>query len=235
MFLWNLDLLLEDPVLFLFLLGIVSISLLVAITFHEFSHALVADRLGDNTARRLGRLSLNPLVHLDPMGTLMLLLVGFGWGKPVPINPYFLRRGERMGMALVGLAGPLSNLVVAGALALPIRMATLKWHSPFSYAKPFMLSEPAFVLADLVGWIIFYNILLAVFNLVPLPPLDGFRVAVGILPRQLAYSFSRIERYGPMVLILVIAFGYFTNFNILWRVLTPAMSFFSRLLVGRGF
>ena len=98
-----------------------------------------------------------------------------------------------------------------------------------------MLSEPAFILADLLGWIIFYNILLAVFNLVPLPPLDGFRVAVGILPRQLSYSFSRIERYGPMILILVIAFSYFTRLDILWRFLTPVMDFFSALLVGRSF
>ena len=235
MLLWNLDLLFRDPVFFLFLLGTISLSLLVAITFHEFSHALMADRLGDATAKRLGRLSLNPLVHLDPVGTLMLFLVGFGWGKPVPVNPYGLRRGERAGMALVALAGPLSNLIVAGALAVPIRMGMLMWHSPFAYARPFMLSEPTFVLADLLGWIIFYNILLAVFNLVPLPPLDGFRVAVGILPRELSYSFSKIERYGPMVLILVIAFSYFTHLDILWRFLTPVMNFFSALLVGRGF
>jgi len=235
MLLWNLDLLLRDPVFFLFLLGTISLSLLVAITFHEFSHALMADRLGDATAKRLGRLSLNPLVHLDPVGTLMLFLVGFGWGKPVPINPYSLRRGERAGMALVGLAGPLSNLIVAGAFALPIRMGMLKWHSPFVYRQPFMLSEPTYILADLLGWIIFYNILLAVFNLIPLPPLDGFRVAVGILPRELSYSFSKIERYGPMILILVIAFSYFTNLDILWRFLTPVMDFFSALLVGRSF
>lgn len=235
MLLWNLDLLFREPMFFLFLLGAISISLLVAITFHEFSHALIADRLGDATAKRSGRLSLNPLVHLDPMGTLMLFLVGFGWGKPVPVNPNWLRRGERAGMALVALAGPLSNLTVAGALSLPIRMGMLKWHSPFAYSLPFMRWEPAFILADLLGWIIFYNILLAVFNLVPLPPLDGFRVAVGILPRQLSLSFARIERYGPMILIMVIAFSYFTHFNILWRFLTPVMDFFSTLLVGRSF
>ena len=227
--------LLRDPKLFLFQLGAISISLLVAITFHEFSHALMADRLGDTTAKRLGRLSLNPLVHLDPVGTLMLFLVGFGWGKPVPVNPYWLRRGERAGMALVALAGPLSNLVVAGVLALPIRMGMLKWHSPRLYGTPFMQWEPTFILADLLGWIIFYNILLAVFNLVPLPPLDGFQVARGILPRGLSHSFSKIEQYGPMILILVIAFSYFTHFDILWRFLTPVMDFFSTLLVGRSF
>lgn len=234
MLLWNLDLLFSNPMFFLVLLGTVSISLVIAITFHEFSHAFVADRLGDATARRLGRLSLNPLAHLDPVGTLMLFLVGFGWGKPVPVNPYSLRVRGRAGMALVALAGPLANLIVLGFLALPVRMGTVAWHSPLQYSL-FAQWEPRWLLADLLGWIAFYNVLLAVFNLIPLPPLDGFRVAAGILPRELSYSFSKIEQYGPMVLVLVIAFSYFTDFDILWRFLTPMMNFFSTLLVGKGF
>src|SRR3972149_2202227 len=98
MLLWNLELLIDDPTAFFLLLATVSIALLVALTFHEFSHALMADRLGDPTAKRLGRLSLNPVRHLDPVGTLMLFMVGFGWGKPVPTNPYLFRRDPRSGM-----------------------------------------------------------------------------------------------------------------------------------------
>ncbi len=189
MLLWNLDLLLRRPQLFLILLVTTSIALLVAITVHEFSHALMAHNLGDPTAKRQGRLSLNPLVHLDPVGTLMLFLVGLGWGKPVPVNPYYLRQGARTGMALVGAGGPVSNLLVAWLFALLIRYV------------PALQSSYVF---DLVGAIMLYNVLLAVFNLIPVAPLDGFNIALGVLPRNLAYSLARTQRFGPIILLGVV-------------------------------
>lgn len=229
MLLWNLYLLFEDPLLFFLLVGLVSVALLAAITVHEFSHALVADRLGDDTPRRAGRLSLNPRAHLDPVGTLMLFAVGFGWGKPVPVNPYRLGREPRMGMGLVAFAGPLSNLVLAGLVALPARMGLVSWHPPLVLPGDI---TPAWLLSALVSYVILFSLILAVFNLIPVAPLDGFKVAVGVLPRDLAYSYAQTERYGPMILLLVLAFGYVTGF--LGTFLTRAVNFLALLLVGRG-
>lgn len=228
-----LGLLGQDPVAFIGLVLATALALAIAITVHEFSHGLAAYRLGDDTARRLGRLSLNPLVHLDPLGTLMLFLAGFGWGKPVPVNAHFLRHGRR-GMALVACFGPLSNLVVAGLFALPIRLGVVAWHSPFYYL-PFSQWQAGAVLADIIGYIILYNIILAVFNLIPIPPLDGSQIAMGLLPRELAYSLARLERYGPMLLLLIIVLDGFLGIGLLWQVLGAAADLFAVLLVGRGF
>lgn len=232
MLLWNLDLLLSNPTLMLFMLAAISIALLVAITVHEFSHALVAYKLGDVTARQSGRLSLNPLAHLDPLGTLMLFMVGFGWGKPVPVNPYYFRIGMRQGTALVSAAGPVSNILTAFLFALPVKFGLLAWHSPLQYQ---LLPQRgvSWFLADLVGYVVFYNIMLAIFNLIPLAPLDGFNVALGLLPRNLANSLAKLGQYGPVILLMIIGLGYFTRFNILWGVLGPAISVVGRLIVGR--
>lgn len=230
MLLFDLPLLLSDPGVFFILMGLTSVSLLSAITVHEFSHALIAYRLGDTTAARLGRLSLNPLVHLDIVGTLMLLLVGFGWGKPVPVSPYGFRNIKR-DMALVSFAGPCSNILLAGLLALPIRLGLTSGGSPFALGhSPGLWGW----LGDLLGFLIFYNIILAVFNLLPIPPLDGFKVALGLLPLGIANSLARVERFGPGILMLIIGFGYFTGYSILWAVLGPVMDWVSRLLVGQG-
>lgn len=231
MLLWNLRLLITDPAVFFSLVAVVTIALLIAITFHEFSHGLMANRLGDPTAKRLGRLSLNPMRHLDPMGTLMLYMVGFGWGKPVPVNPHSFRGDARSGMATVALAGPLSNLVLAAAFGLLIRAGVVAWHSPWEY-QPFFIWEVGSVAADIVGYIILLNLILAVFNLIPIAPLDGFRVAVGVLPRRQAYTLARMEQYGPMILLLFVFFGYVTGF--LWDFLIRAIDLFAHLFVGRG-
>jgi Zn-dependent protease len=232
MLLWNLGLLRDDPAAFFLLVAIVGFSLLIAITFHEFSHAMMANRLGDPTAKRLGRLSLNPIRHLDPLGTLMLFLVGFGWGKPVPINPNYFRMNPRRGMAVSALAGPLSNFALAALLGVLVRVGVVDWHSPWSWPfVPFASWNAGWVAADIVGYVILLNLILGVFNLIPIPPLDGFNIAVGILPRQQAAAMLRIERYGPMILLVVVFLGYFTGF--LWDFLLRAVDLFARLFVGQ--
>lgn len=227
-----LDTLARDPGAFLELVPIllvtVVLALLIAITVHEFSHALAAHYLGDDTARRQGRLSLNPLVHLDPLGTLMLFIVGLGWGKPVPVDPYRLR-GGRSGMARVALAGPASNIVVASLVALPVKAGLLAWHSPLRYA-PLAQMQLDWVLADILGYVIFFNILLAIFNLIPVFPLDGFNIAAGLLPGGL--RLSRLAMLGPAVLLLVIVSDNFLGTGILWGLLGPPADLLGRLLVG---
>jgi len=228
-----LDILARDPWAFLQLLPVllvtVVLALLVAITVHEFSHALAAHYLGDDTARRRGRLSLNPLVHLDPLGTLMLFLVGIGWGKPVPVNPYLLR-GGRSGMAQVALAGPAANVVTAALFALPIKAGLLAWHSPLRY-PPLGQMQASWVAADILGYIIFFNILLAIFNLIPIFPLDGFNIAAGLLPAGV--NLSRLAAIGPAVLLVIIVSDVFLGTGLLWGLLRPAANFMGQLVVGQ--
>ena len=232
MLLWNLRLLIDDPAAFFLLLVIVGLSLLIAITVHEFSHAMMANRLGDPTAKRLGRLTLNPIKHLDPLGTLMLFLVGFGWGKPVPINPNYFRMNPRRGMAISALAGPLSNFALAALLGVLVRVGVVDWHSPWSWPfYPFASWDASWVAADIIGYVILLNLILGVFNLIPIPPLDGFNIAVGILPRRQAEAVARLQQYGPLLLLLLVFLGYFTGF--LWDFLLRAVDLFGRLFVGQ--
>lgn len=232
MLLFNLDLLVRDPGAFLRLAVLLVLALLAALTVHEFSHAFAAWRLGDDTARRLGRLSLNPLVHLEPLGTLMLLVAGFGWGKPVPVNSAYLRHGRR-GMALVAVSGAAANLALAAIVALPVKAGLLPWHSPLGFF-PLGGGAESF-LANLIGLAVFYNLILALFNLIPVAPLDGFNVALGLLPRDSARSFVRMAPYGPVILLVLIAFGYFTSFNLFWEAMGPIANGLASLFTGRGF
>ncbi len=236
MLLHSLDLLFSDPLAFLrvfpVILVIVGIALVVAISVHEASHALIAYLLGDRTAQRLGRLSLNPLKHLDPAGTLLLILVGFGWGKPVPVNPMAMRTGRR-GMALVAAAGPVSNIVAAVLLALPVRAGILPNYSPLYWDEVYQASAPD-LLALVVVITISYNIVLAVFNLLPVPPLDGFNVALGVLPLKLAQGFARLAKYGPVILIAILALDSVTNLGIFGRVITPVVNYLGQLILGQG-
>ena len=208
-----------------------SLALIVAITFHEFSHALFATRLGDFTARSLGRLSLNPRAHLDPLGTTMIFIAGFGWGKPVPVNPGLLRTGPRSGMALVSLAGPLSNVVVASLFAIPIKAGLLD-----SSVLGFSLfrGNTEDLAGYVIGSLVFWNLLLAAFNLIPIAPLDGFKVALGILPREAAAHFARLERHGPSILLLIIMFDFLApGPGILSSILGPILNGLSVVVLGR--
>jgi Zn-dependent protease len=166
------------------------IALLVGLTFHEFSHALVADELGDHRPRAMGRLTLNPLPHIDPFGAVMLLIAGFGWAKPVMVNPYALRNGVRS-MWLVAAAGPVANLVVAIGFAAVYRVLDLAG------------LEGGF-LVDLVRNVVLLNVLLALFNLIPIPPLDGYNAVLSFLPPRTAMTVQRYAPYGILVLLLLI-------------------------------
>ncbi|MBA3586891.1 MAG: site-2 protease family protein [Chloroflexi bacterium] len=167
-----------------------AVALLVGLTFHEFSHALVADTLGDRRPRAMGRLTLNPIAHVDPIGALMLVVAGFGWAKPVMVNPAALRGGRRS-MALVAFAGPIANVVVATVFAVVFRAMDLA-----GISNGFAL--------NLVALIVQLNILLAIFNLIPIPPLDGYNVALAYLPSRQALIVQQYAPYGVIVLLLLI-------------------------------
>jgi Zn-dependent protease len=172
-----------NPVLFL----IWAVSLVTAITIHECAHAFAADKLGDPTPRISGRLTLNPLAHLDPIGTVALLLIGFGWGKPVGFDPYNLRNPRR-DAAIISLAGPVSNLLLASVLAVVLHF----------------LSANSLI-STLLIFLIQLNVMLAIFNLVPVAPLDGQKIVTGILPADLARDFDAIMRqWGTVILIFLI-------------------------------
>ena len=204
----------RDPVLLLSRLFV----LVVAFTVHEFSHAWTADRFGDNTPRMNGRLTLNPLAHLDPIGSLLLLLGGFGWAKPVPVNPYALSRNSSAALMWVSLAGPGSNFLMAilGAIPLRLGLASLTGFGPISgdFAVNF-LSE--FV------WI---NLALMVFNLIPLAPLDGEKIAEYFFPPSWARVLERIRPFSPFILLLLVFSG------ILSMLMLPPLSTLFMLLVG---
>ena len=230
MILRNLGLITQDPANFFIFLLVSLTALVLAITVHEFSHALTATGLGDETARRLGRLSLNPLVHLDPMGSLMLLLVGFGWGKPVPVNALAFGRNALRGMSLVAFAGPLSNLLTAIVLAIPFRVGLVPW--PFSVEAQFFSSTTTYFVGLGLFTGILFNLVLAVFNLIPIAPLDGSKVLPGLLPRNLARSYQRIEAWGPGLLIAIIGADIFFGTRILFRVIGPVVNLLSGAVVG---
>jgi Zn-dependent protease len=204
------------------------IAFTFAITFHEAAHAWMSDRLGDPTARLAGRISLNPLVHYDPIGTTLLLVlvilralgapvIPFGWAKPVGFDPYNLKNPRR-DSALISLAGPLSNLLVAAILAIIVRIAS----SPFS---------PLAFVTDLVTPTIILCVVLAVFNLIPIHPLDGGKIFIGLLPESEAREADMfLRRYGMLILFLLI-FPTFHGTSPIFFVIEPVINFILRFLL----
>jgi Zn-dependent protease len=201
--------------------------LLTAFAVHEFAHAWSADRFGDPTPRSMGRLTLNPLAHLDPIGSLMLVFVGFGWAKPVPVNPYALERRSSAAMMWVSLAGPISNLLMALIAAIPFQLGLVSAYSAFT--------NPGTVLPSLDYFLyefVYINLLLMLFNLIPIAPLDGEKVLYYLAPPSLARVMDTIRPYGPMLLLLVVFAGSFAGFNLLWTILGPPLQALLGLLVG---
>jgi Zn-dependent protease len=206
---------------------VVAIMLLVGFPVHEFAHALTAYRLGDGTAKLFGRLTLNPVVHFDPLGGILLAVsfiasgFGFGWAKPTPVNPSNLAGGRR-GEALVAAAGPISNLVLAAAAALPLR---------YILATPALLEQIPVMVIQVLFLFVYINLVLMIFNLIPIPPLDGSKVLFAFLPARLSWQWRPIlEQYG-FVLLLVVFFVPPGN-SIGSRIITPILDALLSFLVG---
>jgi Zn-dependent protease len=176
-------------------LVVAVILLLICFPIHEFAHAYVASRLGDDTARLMGRVTLNPLAHLDPWGSVLFLVFGFGWAKPVPVSPRRLNGNPRTSNAIVALAGPASNVLLAIGFAVLFRV-----FEPLLSTGNNMLSD---ILMYGLQMAVFLNLVLALFNLIPIPPLDGSRVLAALLPDQGAQIMDQLERYGFLLLMLV--------------------------------
>lgn len=211
-----LDFLFTDPRMFLFWI----IALVVAVTIHEFSHAFAADKLGDPTPRIQGRLTLNPLAHLDPLGTLMLLLVRFGWGRPVQFDPFNLANPRR-DAAIISFAGPASNLILASLLALFFRLSV-------------NFNQVPLLVFEILAPIIYLNVLLAVFNLVPIHPLDGGKILVWLLPPELARDWDRILQQYGLALLLILVLPLFNGASLVSIIISPTINFILNLLLPAG-
>lgn len=202
-----------DPLSLLFF--IIALSFTIAV--HEYSHAKMADYLGDPTARLAGRLTLNPIAHLDPVGLIFLLIFGFGWGKPVPFDPFNLKN-PRKGAALISIVGPGSNFIMATVGGLLFRLPVL-----FNLS----LSQPLTIFLSLF---IYLNIILGVFNLLPFAPLDGFKIVGGILSEDQADEWYRLERYG-IIFLLFFILPLVGNRSMLGILLSPLIKFLTNLLI----
>ena len=200
------------------------ITLLVAFTVHEFSHAAVATLFGDPTPRDAGRLTLNPLKHLDIMGSIMLLVAGFGWAKPVPINPHVIDRKSKAGVMLVSLAGPASNLLLAALGAIPLRFG---WIPLISSASPIFPS-----LGDFLLEFLFINLALFLFNLIPLAPLDGEKVIAFFLPEHWVEKMERIRPYSSMILLAVVFLLPMVGFDLMDIIIRQPLISMARFLIG---
>ena len=201
-----------DPILYLSRI----IILILAISVHEFAHALAADWLGDPTPRSQGRLTLDPRKHLDAFGSIMFLIAGFGWGKPVYTDPRNFKGDPRTGMAVVAAAGPASNLLLAYIGSILYRLGLVQ--TEISYYFLFLFVS--------------LNILLMLFNLLPISPLDGYQVTVGLLPSEIATVIARYQGQGPIILMLLIVAGSIFNFNLLGLLLGPPYQLILGLLLN---
>lgn len=234
-----LSVLTDAPSAFVILIGAFAASMMVGLAFHEFCHGYVANSLGDGTPRRYGRLTLNPKVHLDPIGSLLILFVGFGWAKPMPVNPNNTRNPQAS-MVMIAAAGPISNLAVAGLAGIPIKLGAVEFFHPFVNPADAGLwaqrwsESPENLIGLFLGTVVLLNVILAVFNFVPIPPLDGFRVLVGLLPPDLSREVARLEPWGPGVLLLLFFIPFMTGgeFNPLFDVMGPAIEFLVNLFAG---
>jgi Zn-dependent protease len=233
------DLIDQDFSIFLTLVLTSVFALIVGIAFHEFSHAAMATALGDRLPARQGRVTLNPLAHLDPWGTLLMLFVGFGWGKPVQFNPSGLKLRPKTATLLVSAAGPLSNFVAAGLLALPIKLGWVPYINPLTDIPARLFRLEVTSTGDYIGLFltgaVYLNVILGVFNLIPLEPLDGFKVALGLLPDDMAREWAKLAQYGPgLIIVLLFLIPYLTGYNPLADIMGPTVVRLVRLFTGVG-
>ncbi len=202
---------------------LIAPPILLALSFHEYAHAYIANKFGDDTAKQSGRLTLNPLAHLDPIGTIMIFLVHFGWAKPVPVNSFRLRNPKR-DMLWISAAGPLANMILALISGILLR---------------FIAIVGATNQHSIIGLLIYavfmslrINLALAIFNLLPIAPLDGSKILFGLLPVKHEGKIYFLERYGPFVLLGLIIFGRVTDVHILGGLIWPFVKFFSKIFSG---
>jgi Zn-dependent protease len=200
------------------------IVLVVAFTIHELAHAWTADRFGDDLPRLQGRLTLNPLVHLDPLGSILLLATGFGWARPVQVSPYVLQRRSSAAPMLVALAGPVSNLLLAIIAALPVQLGLV--------VPTFVTGNIIPTAFQLISEFVFINLLLMLFNLIPIAPLDGEKVLFYFLPPSGQDFMLQIRPYGPMILLVLIFIAPLVGLNILSLILGVPLNLLYGLLLG---
>ena len=200
------------------------ITLLIAFTFHEFAHAWTATRFGDDTPRMFGRLTLNPVSHLDLIGSLMLIFTGFGWAKPVPINPRKIKQHSPAALMLVAISGPLSNFFLAALAAIPLRFG---WLTSASALVGFLPTPFTFL-----QYFMYTNLGLMVFNLLPFPPLDGEEVLAYLLPAEWQDKWDAIRPYGPYILFFLLLVGPSLGFSLVDAVLRPIVMELAKFLMG---
>ena len=229
---FNLELLADDPVAFFVLFSALGTAILLGLVLHEASHAFAADQLGDHLPRARGRLTLNPLAHLDRVGTLLIALVGFGWAKPVPVNPN-ATKNPKAALAITAVAGPATNFLIAAVASLPFRLGSLEWFSLYRAQDTGSWGAEEYA-GYYLSTIVLISVILGIFNLIPIAPLDGFKVAIGILPRELSRSFARLERFGPVLLISLIALPFITGgrVSLLADVMRPVIETLTQFFTG---
>lgn len=197
--------------------------ILFALTVHEFAHAYIASRLGDPTARLLGRLTLNPIAHLDPIGSILLLIAGFGWAKPVPVDSRYLAHPRR-DMMWIALAGPVSNVILAALFGSLLRVLAGNAYLSESVA--------GMALVKMIAISVHLNLVLAFFNMIPIFPLDGSRILTGLLPAGAAERYRALEPIGPILLLGLILLGNLSRVSIVGILIMPFVSSLSRLFTG---
>jgi Zn-dependent protease len=203
---------------------LIAPPILLALTFHEYAHAYVANKYGDDTAKQSGRLTLNPLAHLDPLGTIMIFIVHFGWAKPVPVNPYKLRNPKK-DMLWVSAAGPLANMSLALISGMLLRVIFAIVGAADQHSIMGLLIFMVFMSLQI-------NLALAIFNVLPIAPLDGSKILFGILPAKYQDIIHFLARYGPFILIGLIVLGRASGVSILGGFIWPFVGFFSKIFAG---
>lgn len=210
-----LSILLESPAFFF----VIAIALILSVTIHEFSHAYVAYKLGDPTAKNMGRMTLNPLAHLDPLGTLSLLFLGFGWGKAVPVNYYNLKDPKK-DAAIISFAGPGSNFAMALLLTGSVKLI----EQVLTPGGGLAVAGLSLIIRGLIYPIILYNTILGLFNLLPIEPLDGFKIVTGLLPPRLSVQWVQLAPFGLFILLFLAMTGGIS------RLLSPAVDLVVQIL-----